>query len=544
VAPSEPLPVHPRTDHPKRHVVGCGVAARVCVVSGRGVVSSPTIGSLCSGYGGLDLAVEEFFGAKTAWFSEFEAGPSRILEHHWPNVPNLGDITKIDWSSVPKVDIIAGGTPCQDLSGAGKRQGMSEGTRSNLWVQMREAIAIVKPSIVVWENVRGAYSARADSEVESEPRLLGDSGNGEPFLRALGRVLGDLSDLGFDAEVIPIRASDVGAAHARFRVFVVAYAGRVLGESGRDAAPGKEVGGRASADASGSGGIPSTAAIKLFPTPDASVANDGESVETWEARHQRVMLTAANGNGMGTPLTIAAQLFPTPKASDGEWGTPRTSGRPIERATHLGTIATLLPTPVVTDANGARNATAIRKPGATFNSGQTMTDVTTLLPTPRASRGASNTETLYALGGVRDDEGDEQGNVRLEPAFATTSVEEYAQLWDSLEDQSPFWLTEKGDDYWPAISRWASVIGRKSPSPTVPDGKDGRHRLNPRFTEWLMGCDDGWLTDPAIWEPLGWTASKVRNAALKAGGNGVVTRQAFVALTVAWPRLSDLWEVA
>jgi DNA (cytosine-5)-methyltransferase 1 len=130
----------------------------------------------------------------------------------------------------------------------------------------------------------------------------------------------------------------------------------------------------------------------------------------------------------------------------------------------------------------------------------------------------------------------------LMPTLAAAA--EHEHLWDSLEDQSPFWLTEKGDDYWPAISRWAQVLGRKSPSPTVPDGKDGRHRLNPRFTEWLMGCDDGWLTDPAIWEPLGWSKSKVRNAALKAGGNGVVTRQAFVALTVAWPRLSDLWEVS
>ena len=515
VAPSEPLPVHPRTDHPQRHVVGDCVAAHVCVVSGRGVVSSLTIGSLCSGYGGLDLAVEDFFDAKTAWFSEFEAGPSRILEHHWPDVPNLGDMTQIDWATVPKVDIIAGGTPCQDLSGAGKRQGMSEGTRSNLWVQMREAIATIKPSIVVWENVRGAYSARADSEVESEPRLLGDPGNGEPFLRALGRVLGDLSELGFDAEVVPVRASDVGAPHARFRVFVIAIAAGV-GHEWAGAARGWRDG------LTDSGGFPA-GNVRTFPTPRAS---DGEH-------------GGPNQRGSRGDLTMnsAVQMFPTPKASDGEWGTPRTSGRPIERATHLGTIATLmptpttqdasntggpsqyerntlplntevtlLPTPVVTDANGARNATAIRKPGAAFNSGQTMTDVTSVLP-------------------------------KLD------AIAEYEQLWDSLEDQSPFWLTEKGDDYWPAISRWASVVGRKSPSPTVPDGKDGRHRLNPRFTEWLMGCDDGWLTDPEIWEPLGWSTSKVRNAALKAGGNGVVTRQAFVALTVAWPRLSDLWEV-
>lgn len=190
----------------------------------------PTIGSLCSGYGGLDLAVEGFFGARTAWFSEFDPAPSKVLAHHWPTVPNLGDMTRIDWGSVDPVDIIAGGTPCQDLSGAGRRAGMTEGTRSNLWVQMREAIAVIRPRFVVWENVRGAYSAYAVSEVESETGLLGGYGPDRPALRALGRVLGDLSDLGYDTQWVGVRASDVGAPHGRFRVFVLAHA---EGDSGR-----------------------------------------------------------------------------------------------------------------------------------------------------------------------------------------------------------------------------------------------------------------------------------------------------------------------
>lgn len=187
---------------------------------------SLTIGSLCSGYGGLSLAVEKFFGAETIWFAEYEDAPSRVLAHHWSTVPNLGDMTKIDWASVEPVDIIAGGTPCQDLSAAGKRQGMTEGTRSNLWVQMREAVAVIRPSIVIWENVRGAFSAYASSEVESEPGLLGVYGPDRPALRALGRVLGDLSDLGYDTEWVGVRASDAGAPHGRFRVFVLAYADR------------------------------------------------------------------------------------------------------------------------------------------------------------------------------------------------------------------------------------------------------------------------------------------------------------------------------
>ena len=180
------------------------------------------IGSICSGYGGLDMAVAAHYGAETAWFCEFDPAPSRILAHHWPDVPNLGDITAIDWGAVEPVDLITGGTPCQDLSTAGRRAGMTEGTRSNLWVHMREAIAIIRPRYVIWENVLGALSATAASasDMESRPRSLGDRSTVN--LRALGRVLGDLASLGYDARWTTLRASDVGAPHHRARVFVVA----------------------------------------------------------------------------------------------------------------------------------------------------------------------------------------------------------------------------------------------------------------------------------------------------------------------------------
>lgn len=210
---------------------------------------SPRIGSLCSGYGGLDMAVQEVFGGEIAWFFEYDKAPSKILAYHWPEIPNYGDMTKADWAGIEQVDILCGGTPCQDLSGAGKRKGMTEGTRSNLWVQMREAIAIQRPSVVVWENVRGAYSARADSEVEREPGLLGEDPTG-PYLRALGRVLGDLSSLGYDSRVVPVRASDVGAPHGRYRVFVVAQDPHGAdSDEWRIAASPEAEGGRAWADA-------------------------------------------------------------------------------------------------------------------------------------------------------------------------------------------------------------------------------------------------------------------------------------------------------
>ena len=111
---------------------------------------------------------------------------------------------------------------CQDLSIAGKRAGMTEGTRSNLWVIMREAIAHVRPKLVVWENVRGALSAGASSAVESEPGLLGDRG-GRPALRALGRVVGDLADLGYVGRWVGLRVADLGGCHGRFRIFLVAW---------------------------------------------------------------------------------------------------------------------------------------------------------------------------------------------------------------------------------------------------------------------------------------------------------------------------------
>lgn len=187
-------------------------------------VDRPRIGSFCSGYGGLDLAVEEITGGKTVWVSDIDPGACTILEHRFPDAPNIGDMTALDWNEVPPVDVLCGGTPCQDLSAAGRRAGMKDGTRSNLWVAMREAIAVIRPRLVVWENVRGALSASASSASDMEPGAgsLGDGQHG-PVLRALGRVLGDIASLGYDAEWTTVPASSVGAPHNRQRVFLIAW---------------------------------------------------------------------------------------------------------------------------------------------------------------------------------------------------------------------------------------------------------------------------------------------------------------------------------
>lgn len=137
-------------------------------------------GELFAGYGGLALAVEQVFNATPAWVAEFDAAPSKILEHRFPGVPNLHDVTQVDWGSVEPVNIISGGSPCQDISAAGAKRGMTVGQRSNLWVAMREAISIIRPDFVVWENVRGAFSAKADSSLEYCEGCMGARGGGNP----------------------------------------------------------------------------------------------------------------------------------------------------------------------------------------------------------------------------------------------------------------------------------------------------------------------------------------------------------------------------
>jgi len=132
-------------------------------------------------------------------------------------------VSKGDFTQVEPVDILTGGFPCQDLSLAGKRAGMKEGTRSGLWSEFARAINELKPQKVIIENVRGLLSATATNpDLELCEWCMGEIGDGEPVLRALGAILGDLADLGYDAKWTGIRAVDAGAPHNRFRIFIVA----------------------------------------------------------------------------------------------------------------------------------------------------------------------------------------------------------------------------------------------------------------------------------------------------------------------------------
>lgn len=181
----------------------------------------PQVGSLFSGTGGLDMAVTAVLGGSVAWHCDNDPAAMRLLAHHHPDAPNLGDITVVDWSGVEPVDVLTGGFPCTDVSSAGRRAGMRPDTRSGLWTHMAHAIDALRPGLVVLENVRGLLSASAACDVEPCPWCVGD-GAGEPVLRALGAVLGNLADVGYDTGWCGLRAADVGAPHGRFRVFIVA----------------------------------------------------------------------------------------------------------------------------------------------------------------------------------------------------------------------------------------------------------------------------------------------------------------------------------
>lgn len=153
------------------------------------------IGSLFSGYGGLDLAVQRVYGGEVVWYSEIDKHACTVLAARHLAVPNLGDITAVDWAAVPPIDILTGGYPCQPFSHAGKRAGTND--ERHLWPYVRDAIVALRPMVTVLENVDGHRSLGLDV------------------------VLGDLADLGLSARWGVVQAADAGAPHGRKRVFIV-----------------------------------------------------------------------------------------------------------------------------------------------------------------------------------------------------------------------------------------------------------------------------------------------------------------------------------
>lgn len=180
------------------------------------------IGSLFTGYGGLETVVQRVFGLPLAFVSDIEPGPIAVQAHHNPDTPNLGDVSAIDWAPWRgRIDVLTGGFPCQDVSVAGARAGLG-GVRSGLWSEMLRAITELRPRHVVIENVRGLVSARTD--LSETVCRVGPRGGArvEYTHRAMGAVLGGLAGAGYDARWCGLRAADVGACHGRYRIFILA----------------------------------------------------------------------------------------------------------------------------------------------------------------------------------------------------------------------------------------------------------------------------------------------------------------------------------
>lgn len=150
------------------------------------------------------MAVENVLGGEMVWYSEFEKHPSTLLAQRFPGIPNLGDLTAIDWHDVPSIDILTGGYPCQPFSLAGKKLG--ENDQRHLWPYIREAIRILRPRITFFENVAGHRT------------------------RGFATVLRDCAEDGFDVRWTSVRASDVGAPHRRERLFFVVTPADAYGE--------------------------------------------------------------------------------------------------------------------------------------------------------------------------------------------------------------------------------------------------------------------------------------------------------------------------
>ena len=168
-----------------------------------------TFGSLFSCIGGFDLGFERA-GMECKWQVEIDEACNKVLKKHWPNVKRYKDVREVGKRNLQSVDVICGGFPCQDVSLAGLRKGL-EGKRSTLWSEFYRIVCEIRPGWVVIENVRGLFTS--------------DDG------RFFGKILYELSIIGYDAEWEIIRASAFGLRHKRDRVFIIAYPNRSVDNS-------------------------------------------------------------------------------------------------------------------------------------------------------------------------------------------------------------------------------------------------------------------------------------------------------------------------
>ncbi|MEU3031228.1 DNA cytosine methyltransferase [Streptomyces incarnatus] len=165
--------------------------------------SPPRIVALCAGYGGLEAAIRAGIGGQVAAYAENDPYAATVFAAHHPGVPNLGDITAVDWKQVRDLyrpDVVAAGFPCRNISNAGRKDGIN-GQWSRVWKNVAQAVGVLRPRYVFLENVAALRS------------------------RGLDVVAQDLAAIGYDARWTCVRAGDteVGAPHERDRWFAVAH---------------------------------------------------------------------------------------------------------------------------------------------------------------------------------------------------------------------------------------------------------------------------------------------------------------------------------
>ncbi|MGB3439987.1 MAG: DNA (cytosine-5-)-methyltransferase [Actinophytocola sp.] len=407
-----------------------------------GTRATLTFGSLCTGYGGLDLGVATALGGgRLLWVADPDPHVSKILAARMPDVPNIGDITTIDWQQVEPVDVLTAGFPCQDISAAGRRAGIRKGTRSGLWHLVVAAVRHLRPALLIVENVGALRWRRGGLDI----------------------VLGDLAEVGYDAQWTCVRASDIGAPHRRERVFLLGYptgavfsAQPVTREGDHDDRPAE----------------PESVRVRQAASDSASTG-----------RHAWRMLTGVPCD-RGTPGEPHRHGDDLP-ADTGEQQPQRWRG-PLQLAAAAGSSPC---------AGHPRQ----RDGYALVDRGETAADATS-----------------ERHGYIRQEN---RSGFRSSPVPGDSAAVPYAaRTVDARQVKSETEHVHWGP-YAPAIRRWELARGIAVPHPTEP-GTSGRPRLSPRFVEWLMGLDPGWITSVEI----------SRAAQLRALGNGVVPQQAAFAV--------------
>jgi len=457
------------------------------------VISEPiSYGSLCTGYDGIGLGLAlAGVPVRPLWLAEVEPAMSRVLKREHDGVPNVGDIKLAPWQLAPHVALMSSGDPCQTISIAGRQEGRKD--PRFLWPWVRHAYRQVMPDVLFFENVANIVSHDKGFTLRERHE--------------------DLQADGYEVRWCVLGACSVGAPHHRHRYYAVAV--RWTG-SGPVPAARRVDGGKAICGAPRSGGrfllptplardaelrnegdraywerrgkpngegAPLGAVVNLLPTPDASMSTRGGMLSP-EAALRRV-----HDNGRTSNLDdVVASLLPSPMARDGLSGPGRTAKR--EGGDDLRTLVTLLPTPMVSDAQGGHSEPEIggeRPSGAKRM--DTLGSVTRLLPTPTAGDADRGTGSYGSTGS---------------PMLGAAARPE---VWGKYAD---------------AVALWEGITGVPAPAPTEPGAK-GAPRLSPALPEWMMGLRPGLLTDELS-----------RPEALKGAGNGVVP----LACAAAWQLLT------